>query len=100
MAKQQAAEVPAMYPLKGDHKLPEVSQSGMIKLPETTKEINPIQNKTCKRNVRNFQITNKPTLTNNQPNLPVTKPIAQPFSVSKRETMENLKIKILSIDLE
>ena len=33
MAKQQAAEVPVMYPLKGDHKLPEVSQTGIIKLP-------------------------------------------------------------------
>ena len=100
MAKQQAADIPAVYPLKGDHKLPEVSQPGIINIPETIKEVNPIQAKTeeiipekemeC---VRNFQITNKPSLTNVQPNLPVTKPIAQPFSVSERETMENLKIK-------
>ena len=44
MAKEQAADIPAMYPLKGDHKLPEVSQSGIIKVPETKKEVNPIQN--------------------------------------------------------
>ena len=91
MAKQQAAEVPAMYPLKGDHKLPEVSQSGIINIPDTVKEVNPSQTKTQEMRpvkkmecVRNFQITNKPSLTNIQPNLPVAKPIAQPFSVSER----------------
>ena len=46
MAKQQAAEIPAMYPLKGDNKLPEVSQSGIINIPKTIKEVNPIQIKT------------------------------------------------------
>ena len=100
MAKEQAADIPAMYPLKGDHNLPEVSQSGIIKIPETKKKVNPIQTKTETikpekemEYVRNFQITNKPSFTNIQPNLPVAKPMAQPFSVSERETMENLKIK-------
>ena len=100
MAKEQAADIPAMYPLKGDHNLPEVSQSGIIKVPETKKEVNPIQTKIEEikpekemEYVRNFQITNKPSLTNVQPNLPIAKPMAQPFSVSKRETMEHLKIK-------
>ena len=31
MAKAENAAVPQMYPLQGDHKRPEVSQTGMIK---------------------------------------------------------------------
>ena len=34
MAKTQGAEVPQMYPLKGDHNLPEVSKAGMIQTPQ------------------------------------------------------------------
>ena len=30
MTKSQGAEIPQMYPLKGDHKLPEVSKTGII----------------------------------------------------------------------
>ena len=33
MAKIQGAEVPQMYPLKGDHDLPEVSKAGIIQTP-------------------------------------------------------------------
>ena len=32
-AKAEGAAVPQMYPLQGDHKRPEVSQTGMIKTP-------------------------------------------------------------------
>ena len=35
MAKTQGAAIPQMYPLKGDHNLPEVSKGGMIQLPVT-----------------------------------------------------------------
>ena len=33
MAKAEGAAVPKMYPLQGDHKKPEVSQTGMIQNP-------------------------------------------------------------------
>ena len=34
MAKTAKADVPSMYPLKGDHKKPEKSQIGIIEAPD------------------------------------------------------------------
>ena len=38
MAKTQGAEVPQMYPLRGDHNLPEVSKAGMIQTPKVAEQ--------------------------------------------------------------
>ena len=37
MARTVKAEVPAMYPLKGDHKKPEKSQTGIIEVKNKVK---------------------------------------------------------------
>ena len=39
MAKAEGAAVPKMYPLQGDHKRPEVSQTGMIQTPAENEKI-------------------------------------------------------------
>ena len=43
MAKAEGAAVPLMYPLQGDHKRPEVSQTGMIKTPIQQERPVPLQ---------------------------------------------------------
>ena len=42
MTKSQGAEIPQMYPLKGDHKLPEVSKAGIIQ-PKPQQQVQPVQ---------------------------------------------------------
>ena len=44
MAKAEGAAVPQMYPLQGDHKRPEVSQTGMIKTPIQQERPEPLVN--------------------------------------------------------
>ena len=42
MTKTQGAEIPQMYPLKGDHKLPEVSKSGIIQPVPQQPQVKPV----------------------------------------------------------
>ena len=107
MAKQQAAEVPAMYPLKGDHKLPEVSQTGIIKLPaKTVNNVDPIKEMPLGAN-KHLENVNRQNLDIRNPivNRPVnvirpgpiqpTQSVTQPVNMDKveREMMEKLKLK-------
>ena len=43
MTKTQGAEIPQMYPLKGDHKLPEVSKTGIIQPVPQQPQVKPVQ---------------------------------------------------------
>ena len=111
MAKQQAAEIPAMYPLKGDHKLPEVSQTGIIKLPaklvnnvDPNKEMPLGANKHLENvNRQNLDIRNP--IVNRPANVIRTGPIQPTQSVTQpvmdkieREMMEKLKLKNRNIN--
>ena len=42
MTKSQGAEIPQMYPLKGDHGLPEVSKTGIIQPVAQQPQVNPV----------------------------------------------------------
>ena len=42
MTKSQGAEIPQMYPLKGDHKLPEVSKTGIIQPVPQQPQVKPV----------------------------------------------------------
>ena len=42
MTKAQGAEIPQMYPLKGDHKLPEVSKTGIIQPVPQQPQVKPV----------------------------------------------------------
>ena len=42
MTKAQGAEIPQMYPLKGDHELPEVSKTGIIQPVPQQPQVKPV----------------------------------------------------------
>ena len=115
MAKTQGAEVPQMYPLKGDHNLPEITQAGMIQNP--IREIPPqVVNQTVVEEQQQMQrnpaqpvamlqpqqqIVNRNVATN-FPNINLAhtytahpiqpaQPMAQPSFREERDTIEKLE---------
>ena len=111
MAKTQGAKVPQMYPLKGDHNLPEVSKTGMIQSPQHVvnqqravdfqqpaqtqeKPVAPVvqQQPQPQQQIANVA-TNfpNPTLTYNPPVGLPSQPIAQTSFREERDTMERLE---------
>ena len=60
MAKAEKAAVPKMYPLQGDHKRPEVSQTGMIKTqaPNQQEVPEPVQAKPAIQELQLPQVVN------------------------------------------
>ena len=108
MAKTQGASIPQMYPLKGDHNLPEVSKAGMIQTPviavkeviqpppqqATQVEPQPQQQQqpvvAHQQLATNFTNVINPTIAVNPNPIHPTYPIAQPSSQEERETRQNL----------
>ena len=90
MTRSQTAKanavVPTMYPLKGDHQKPEISQKGIIKIPP--KPIAPVAiAQGTQKQADKIEINNIPAQTDIQTNLPFIPPIQQPFSVKERESI-------------
>ena len=77
MVKAEGAAVPQMYPLQGDHKRPEVSQTGMIKAP-IQQEV-PVPKPTQPQAVQAKQATAVVAVEERQPQLqPVQPKVANP----------------------
>ena len=110
MTKAQGAEIPQMYPLKGDHKLPEVSKTGIIQpvpkqpqvkpvppvqpVHEVQQEIQPNVNMNVDRNVlANFQNVINPALNTvqSQPIYPAQTMVQPSLREEKDTSKENFQ---------
>ena len=100
MTKAQEAFIPEMYPLQGDHRLPEQSQQGIISKPiqdepiPTEVEVRQETQQSRPEQQLIFQQEREqaPAQPLYQP-INQSRPMTQPFSKSERDTMENLKYK-------
>ena len=89
MAKTQGAEIPQMYPLRGDHNLPEVSKAGMIQTPN--KEL-PLAVEVVKQHDKVVETQINPVSTTVQPQQPIVVQPQQPIVVQPQQPIVNRNV--------